>query len=110
MNKRILALFCAMLMMLAVTAGVLPAHAASEQELTVQRLVMQPDGGKVTPEPVLPVRSAGSIKKGAVKQPLKQDAEAEKDAQPAQIVVEGALPADITAEAVHVDVRATYSY
>ncbi len=103
MNKRILALFCAMLMMLAVTAGVLPAHAASEQELTVQRLVMQPDGGKVTPEPVLPVRNAGSIKKGAVKQPLKQDAEAEKDAQPAQIVVEGALPADITAEAVHVD-------
>ena len=95
MNKRVLALLCAVFMTLAATVGMLPfsVSAADKSELTEQRLVMTPDGGVVRPS--APVRTRGAKSSTPVR--------SEKGAAPAQVVLEGALPADVSAETVNVD-------
>ncbi len=103
MNKRILALLAALLMTLAVTAGILPLSVFAEPEqpvLTEQRLIMTPDGGIVQPE-VISTRGTKSGTKGSTKSGTKSESK-DGSALP-QIVLEGALPEDITAEAVSVD-------
>lgn len=111
MNKRIYALLAAVLMTMAVTVGILPLSVFAETEkqiLTEQRLIMTPDGGLVQPE-VISTRTIKSGAKGGTKSGVKSGAPAKdgsdsKDGSiPPQIVLEGALPTDITAEAVSVD-------
>ncbi|MBP0971074.1 MAG: hypothetical protein J5753_03440, partial [Oscillospiraceae bacterium] len=103
MNKRILALLAALLMTLAVTAGILPLSVFAEPEqpvLTEQRLIMTPDGGLVQPE-VISTRGTKSGTKSSTKSSTK--GETKDGSTSPQIVLEGALPKNITAEAVSVD-------
>ncbi len=92
MNKRILALLAALLMTLAVTAGILPLSVFAEPEqpvLTEQRLIMTPDGGIVQPE-VISTRGTKSGTKGSTKSGTKSESK-DGSALP-QFVLEGALP------------------